>query len=97
METTKNYKIVATIEFPDGREEYVIWEPEFYGDMIYNQVDIYNLFYNTSKNGFKVAPVNVLIELYNNPVVKKIMSKIGDTEVYLDLLIGTKVFPIRQL
>ena len=92
----KDYKIVATIEFSDGREEYVIWEPEFYGEMIYRGIDMYELFYNTSKNDFNVSPVNVLIELYENPVVKKIVSKIGDEEVYLDLLIGTKVFPIRR-
>ena len=31
----KNYKVVATIEFPDGKEEFVLWEPELYGQMVY--------------------------------------------------------------
>ena len=92
----KNYKVVAKIEFPNGREEFVLWEPELYGQMVYRGVDMYELFYNTSKNGFEVAPVNVLIELYENPVVNKIVSKIGDNEVLLDILIGNEVFPIRQ-
>lgn len=92
----KNYKIVATIEFPDGREEFVLWEPELYGEMVYRGVDMYELFYNTSKNGFEVAPVNVLIELYENPVVRKIGSRIKGNEEIIDLLVGNKVFPIRQ-
>ena len=92
----KNYKIVATIEFPDGREEFVLWEPELYGEMVYRGVDMYELFYNTSKNGFEVAPVNVLIELYENPIVRKIGSRIKGNEEIIDLLVGNKVFPIRQ-
>ena len=92
----KTYKVVATIEFPDGREEFVLWEPKLYGEMIYGGVDMVKLFYNTLGNDSNTAPVSVLIELYENPIVKKIMSKIGDEEIYLDLLIGTKVFPIRQ-
>ena len=92
----KNYKVVATIEFPDGREEFVLWEPELYGQMVYRGVDMYELFYNTSKNGFEVAPVNVLIELYENPVVRKIGSKIEGNEEIVDLLVGNRIFPIRQ-
>jgi hypothetical protein len=92
----KTYKVVATIEFPDGKEEFVIWEPELYGQMLYRGIDIKEMFYNTSKNGFKVAPVNVLIELYENPQVKQMVSKIEGMEVNIDLLIGNKVFPIRQ-
>ena len=91
-----NYKVVATIEFPDGREEFVLWEPELYGQMVYRGVDMYELFYNTSKNGFEVAPVNVLIELYENPIVRKIGSRIKGNEEIIDLLVGNKVFPIRQ-
>ena len=92
----KNYKVVATIEFPDGREEFVLWEPELYGQMVYRSVDIVELFYNTDKNGFEVAPVNVLIELYENPVVRKIGSKIEGNEEIVDLLVGNRIFPIRQ-
>ena len=92
----KDYKVVATIEFPNGREEYVIWEPELYGAMIYRGVDMYELFYNTSKNGFKDPPVNVLIELYETPIVKKIGSRIEGNEQIVDLLVGVKVLPIRQ-
>jgi len=92
----KNYKVVAKIEFPNGREEFVLWEPELYGQMVYRGVDMYELFYNTSKNGFEVAPVNVLIELYENPVVRKIGSKIEGNEEIVDLLVGNRIFPIRQ-
>ena len=92
----KNYKVVATIEFPDGREEFVLWEPELYGQMVYRDVDMVGLFYNTSINGFKDPPVSVLIELWENPYVKKISSKIGDNEDVVDLLIGKKILPIRR-
>ena len=92
----KDYKIVATIEFSDGREEYVIWEPEFYGEMIYRGIDMYELFYNTSKNDFNVSPVNVLIELYETPIVKKIGYRIEGNEKIVELLVGKKIFPIRQ-
>lgn len=92
----KTYKVVASIEFPNGQEEYVIWEPEFYGTMLYKQIDIVGLFYNTSENGFLDAPVSVLLELWENPQIKKIVSKIGDNEVSQDLLIGKRVFPIRR-
>ena len=92
----KHYKIVATIEFPDGHEEYVIWEPEFYGQMVYNNVSVDELFYNTSQNGFSDAPVSVLLELWENPLIQKIVSKLGDKEVLQELLIGNKVFPIRR-
>jgi hypothetical protein len=89
-------KIVFTIEFPDGHEEYVLWEPEFYGEMIYKGMDITELFYNTHKNGFIDPPVSVLIELWENPSVKKITSKMGDNEVILDVIVGKKIFPIRS-
>lgn len=92
----KIYKVVATIEFPDGREEFVLWEPELYGEMVYRGVDIEGLFYNTLGSNSNTAPVSVLIELYENPVVEKIRSKMGEDEVMLDLLIGTKIFPIRR-
>ena len=64
--------------------------------MVYRGVDMYELFYNTSKNGFEVAPVNVLLELYENPVVRKIGSKIEGNEEIVDLLVGNRIFPIRQ-
>ena len=92
----KNYKIVCSIEFPNGSVEYVIWEPEFYGEMLYKGIDVSELFYNISRNGFADAPVDVLVELYDNPQIKEIGVKIGDNEQVRQLLIGTKVLPIRN-
>lgn len=61
-----DYKIVVSILFPNGDEEYVIWEPMMYGDMIDNGVDFYNLFY-LSPDIIKTKPLEVNIFLYSNP------------------------------
>jgi hypothetical protein len=92
-----NCKIVCTIEFPDGYDEYVIWEPLFYGEMIKNKVDVSALFYDISKNGFRTPPLNVWVDLYIEPRVEEISQKWGDNEVLRQVLLGKKCFTIAVL
>lgn len=91
----KNYKIAITIEFPH-HTEYVIWEPEMLGHLMYNGINIEDIFYNIEKNGFKDPPVHVLIELYEDPKIEQITQKMNDKEVLMQILIGTKILPIRS-
>lgn len=94
----KNYKVVLTIDYPH-HTEYVIWEPEMLGVMLYKGVDLYKLFYETKPSPMQNAdaPVNVLIELYEDPQVKEIIQRIEDKEVQMQILIGTKILPIRNV
>lgn len=92
-----NCKIVCTIEFPDGNDEYVVWEPLFYGEMLKNKVDISALFYDIEKNGFRTPPLNVWIDLYIDPRVEEISQIWGDNKVLRQVLIGTKCFTIAVL
>lgn len=92
----KNYKIVCSIEYSDGHMEYVIWEPEFYGQMMYSNVSVRDLFYKPSLNEFSDQIVDVLLELWENPQVQNIMSKMGDNEVFHQICIGKKIFPINR-
>ena len=91
------YKIVCKIEFPDGSEEYVIWEPLFYGEMISNKVDIAALFYDTTKNGFTDVPLNVWIDLYVSPVIQQILQGQGDKQAIKPFLVGKKCFSLAVL
>ena len=93
----KNYKVVISLEFPDGSMEYVIWEPELYGKLAYMQTDFESIFYDTTKNNFKVAPVDVLIELWENPQVTTISSQIGDIVGLKQMCVGNKVMPLKRL
>lgn len=93
----KDYKVVCSIEFPDGHYEYVLWEPEFYGKMVQHNVDIYSLFYDTSRNGFSDQPLEVSIDLYDNPIVQTMRSIMGDNEVSIQMLVGTKVIPLKKI
>jgi hypothetical protein len=90
----KNYKIVITIELPNGDEHFVIWEPELYGDLLKKGVDIETFLVEFVKNDFKVSPVSYLIELWNNPTIKPIVSKMGSNEVIRELCVGERIFPI---
>lgn len=90
----KNYKVIATIEFPNGNEEYVVWEPELYGQMVMNNIDIHSLFYDTSKNGFRDAPLNVRIDLYDNPTIQEIGQTMNSEHFTRQLLVGKKVIPM---
>lgn len=85
------------MEFPDGSMEYVIWEPELYGKLAYMNADFNEMFYNTSKNNFQVAPVDVLIELYENPQITTISSQIGDKMGLKQLLTGNRVLPLKRI
>ena len=91
------YKIVCKIEFPDGSEEYVIWEPVFYGEMISNKVDIASLFYDIDKNGFTTHPLNVWIDLYVSPTIQQIVQGQGDKHEIKSFLVGKKCFSIAVL
>jgi hypothetical protein len=84
----KNYKIVVTLEFPH-HEEYVVWEPELYGQMKYTGVDVEKILYNVEPK-----PIFAIIELYDNPIIQEIDVKIGEDIVRKQLLIGTKILPL---
>lgn len=90
----KNYKIVITIELPNGDEHFVIWEPELYGELVGKGVDMETFLTEFVKNDFKVVPVSYLIELWNNPTIKQLVSKIGSNEVIREVCIGERIFPI---
>lgn len=90
----KEYKIVITIEFPNGDERFVIWEPELYGNMVYNKIDVGQVLENMCKNDFEVAPLSYLLELWENPHLKNIVSKIGSNELVQQICVGKKIFPI---
>jgi hypothetical protein len=92
-----NPKVVCRIEFPNGDEEFVVWELKFYGEMVKKNVDIYSLFYDLSLNQFSDAPVGVHIGIYDNPQVKKIGLKMGDKEVQKEILIGELILPLKFL
>ncbi len=91
----KNYKVVITLEFPDGSVEYVIWEPELYGKLCYMNADFEEVFYN--KNNFKVQPIDVLFELWENPSVSSVSSQIGDKLGLKQICVGTKVIPLKRI
>lgn len=93
----KNYKVVISLEFPNGDIEYVIWEPELYGKLAYMNADFESMFYDTTKNNFQVAPVDVLIELYDNPQLTTISSQIGDKLGLKQLLVGDRVLPLKRI
>jgi len=83
-----SYKIVVSVLFPNGDEEYTIWEPLMFGDMIDKGVDLYSLFYH-SPELVKTTPLEVNIFLYADP-------KITSTSMG-QLLVGKKVCLIRSL
>ena len=91
----KTYKAVLTLEFQDGHEEFVIWEPELLGSLLYNDVDIFGMFYDPKTKYFTKQLLFVKIELYESPQVKDVQVRIGDNEVTRQILIGTKILPIR--
>lgn len=93
----KNYKVVITLSFPDGSEEYVIWEPELYGKLSYMNADFNAIFFDTTKNNFQVAPVEVLIELWENPQLTTISSQIGDKVGLKQICVGSRVLPLKRM
>ena len=89
-----NYKVVISLEFPDGSIEYVIWELELYGRLCYINADFEEMFYN--KNNFKIQPVDVLIEIWDNPFVSTIESRVGDKVGLVQICTGNKVLPLKR-
>jgi hypothetical protein len=83
-----DYKIVVELVFPNGDEEYVIWEPVFFGDMLDRGVDLNTLFYS-SPDLVKTEPVEVYIFLYAN-------ASLTPTK-YGQLLVGKKICLIRTI
>jgi hypothetical protein len=90
----KQYKIVITLEFPH-HEEFVVWEPELYGKLCYNRIDVEQLLYDKEKNGYTEELLSATIELYDDPKVTEIDTKLGDDTIRRQILIGTKILPIR--
>ena len=89
----KNYKIVITLEF-EHHEEYVVWEPELYGSMVYRGIDVEKVLFDQQKMGYNAKPIYATIELYDNPIVQEIDVTIGNNQVRRQILIGTKILPI---
>lgn len=94
--TLNEYKIVVNILFPDGNEEYVIWEPLMYGEMIDRKIDLYELFYN-SPDAITTPPLEVHIFLYHNPIVTNISQNTGDNKVIRQLLVGRRICHIKSI
>jgi hypothetical protein len=92
----KQYKIVITLEFPH-HEEFVVWEPELYGKLCYNNIDVEKLLYDKEKNGYVDDLLSATIELYDDPKVTDIEMKLGDQLQIRQILIGTKILPIRTV
>lgn len=85
-----DYKIVVQLVFPNGNENYVIWEPLLYARMIEVNTDFYDLFYNTP-DAIKSPPLEVHIYLYLNPTLREISQKIGSNTFIQQLLVGKKI------
>ena len=93
---SNDYKIVVDILFPNGNEEYVIWEPLMFGEMIEKGVNFNELFYN-SPDAIRTPPLEVNIWLYHNPTLTTITQNIGLKMVIRQLLTGRKIFLIRSI
>jgi len=89
-----NYKVVISLEFPDGTIEYVIWEMELYGKLCYLNADFQSMFQDQSK--FKTPPVDVLFEIWNNPSVSTIEHKIGNEITLKQICTGSRVIPLKR-
>lgn len=89
----KNYKIVITLEF-EHHEEYVIWEPELYGQLVYSGKNVEQILFDQKTMGYNAKPIYATIELYDNPVVQEIDVTIGNNQVRRQIIIGTKILPI---
>ena len=82
--------------FPNGDEEYVIWEPLLYADMLDNKVDFNKLFYQ-SPDLIKTPPLEVYVWLYNNPVIQQIRQTIESNDVTRQLLVGRRICFIASI
>jgi hypothetical protein len=95
MQNQFDYKVVVILEFLDGTEEYVVWEPLLYADMVKNNVDFIKLFY-MSPEVIRTPPLNVDLFLYLNPSVKEIVHSVNEEQVKRQILVGHKLFHIRS-
>lgn len=93
--SSDNYKIVVNIVFPDGNEEYVIWEPLLYAEMIDRKIDFNKLFFH-SPDAIRTPPLEVHIFLYLNPTVTDISQNTGSNKVIRQLLLGKRICHIRS-
>lgn len=83
------------MEFPDGNEEFAIWEPLMYADMCDNGMDFQKLFYS-SPDIIKTPPLEVSLWLYDNPVVKHMRQTINSNELITQVLVGRRICFIRS-
>jgi len=90
MSNLNEYKIVVQLVFPDGNENYVIWEPLLYARMIDIDTDFHNLFYSTP-DAIKTPPLEVHIFLYLNPTIREISQTIGSNTFIQQLLVGKRI------
>lgn len=93
---SNEYKIVVNLLFPDGNEEFVIWEPLMYADMIDRRIDFHKLFYNTP-DAIKTPPLEVHIFLYHNPTITNISQNTGSNSVIRQLLVGRRICHIKSI
>lgn len=91
-----DYKIVLNIVFLNGEEEYVIWEPLFYAEILDKKVNLYDLFY-TSPDAIRTPPLDVNVFLYHNPTIQVITSTIGSKITTHQLLLGRKICYITSI
>lgn len=91
-----DYKIVLDIVFPNGEEEYVIWEPLFYAELLDRKVNLYDLFY-TSPDAIKTPPLDVNVFLYHNPTIQVITSTRGSKTTTNQILVGKKICYITSI
>jgi hypothetical protein len=82
--------------FLDGSEEYAIWEPLMYADMLNRKVDFHKLFYQTPEL-IKTPPLEVNIWLYGNPDVKEITQNTGGKSTITTLLVGKRICFITSI
>jgi len=91
-----SFKVVVFLEYSDGRVEHILWEPEMYGQMCYNNTDFHNLFYETTAKLAQVSLVDVFMELWDKPLIQEIQSQIGDKSVMRQIITGKKILPLRR-
>ena len=91
----QNYKIVIQLVFPDGDEQYIIWEPLLYAEMLDKRIDFNELFYNTP-DAIRTPPLEANLFLYLNPTITNISQNTGSNKVIRQLLVGRKICFIRS-
>jgi hypothetical protein len=89
----KSYKVVFSFEYERGNMSHSIVEPEMYGAMVQNKVDLEGFLF--SRNNNMEIPLNVSIDLYLNPTTQVMeMSRFNGEKIMTEILIGQRVFAI---